>query len=161
VEKPCRMPVNVIKQHCGTYQLKTREHGVLGWGFHKPWRMVSILHETAFYSWPDVGLGLYWVGIKTWSKTTTKRKMIRPGLEPGTFCVLDRCDNQLRHRTARLITPHGHRERERSHPTVNSRYITSEEYEKIIKELVPQSDEKFDTDAGKKSRDSVGGLPRA
>ena len=25
--------------------------------------------------------------------------MIRPGLEPGTFCVLDRCDNQLRHRT--------------------------------------------------------------
>ena len=29
-----------------------------------------------------------------------KIKMIRPGLEPGTFCVLDRCDNQLRHRTA-------------------------------------------------------------
>ena len=28
-------------------------------------------------------------------------KMIRPGLEPGTFCVLDRCDNQLRHRTLR------------------------------------------------------------
>ena len=26
--------------------------------------------------------------------------MIRPGLEPGTFCVLDRCDNQLRHRTS-------------------------------------------------------------
>ena len=26
-------------------------------------------------------------------------KMVRPGLEPGTFCVLDRCDNQLRHRT--------------------------------------------------------------
>ena len=25
--------------------------------------------------------------------------MIRPGLEPGAFCVLDRCDNQLRHRT--------------------------------------------------------------
>jgi hypothetical protein len=25
--------------------------------------------------------------------------MVRPGLEPGTFCVLDRCDNQLRHRT--------------------------------------------------------------
>ena len=28
-----------------------------------------------------------------------REKMIRPGLEPGTFCVLDRCDNQLRHRT--------------------------------------------------------------
>ncbi len=27
-------------------------------------------------------------------------KMVRPGFEPGTFCVLDRCDNQLRHRTA-------------------------------------------------------------
>jgi hypothetical protein len=26
-------------------------------------------------------------------------KMVRPGFEPGTFCVLDRCDNQLRHRT--------------------------------------------------------------
>lgn len=25
--------------------------------------------------------------------------MIGPGLEPGTFCVLDRCDNQLRHPT--------------------------------------------------------------
>ena len=25
--------------------------------------------------------------------------MIRPRLELGTFCVLDRCDNQLRHRT--------------------------------------------------------------
>ena len=29
--------------------------------------------------------------------------MIRPGLEPGTFCVLDRCDNQLRHRTASQV----------------------------------------------------------
>ena len=28
-----------------------------------------------------------------------EEKMIRPGLEPGAFCVLDRCDNQLRHRT--------------------------------------------------------------
>ena len=27
------------------------------------------------------------------------RAMIRPRLELGTFCVLDRCDNQLRHRT--------------------------------------------------------------
>ena len=25
--------------------------------------------------------------------------MIRPGFEPGTTCVLDRCDNQLRHPT--------------------------------------------------------------
>ena len=29
-----------------------------------------------------------------------RNKMVRPGFEPGTFCVLDRCDNQLRHRTA-------------------------------------------------------------
>jgi hypothetical protein len=27
------------------------------------------------------------------------QKMIRPRLELRTFCVLDRCDNQLRHRT--------------------------------------------------------------
>ncbi len=27
------------------------------------------------------------------------KMMVRPGFEPGTFCVLDRCDNQLRHRT--------------------------------------------------------------
>ena len=26
--------------------------------------------------------------------------MVRPGFEPGAFCVLDRCDNQLRHRTS-------------------------------------------------------------
>ena len=31
-----------------------------------------------------------------------EEKMIRPGLEPGAFCVLDRCDNQLRHRTASM-----------------------------------------------------------
>ena len=31
-----------------------------------------------------------------------EEKMVRPGLEPGTFCVLDRCDNQLRHRTSQL-----------------------------------------------------------
>ena len=29
--------------------------------------------------------------------------MVRPGFEPGTFCVLDRCDNQLRHRTASIL----------------------------------------------------------
>ena len=29
--------------------------------------------------------------------------MVRPGFEPGTFCVLDRCDNQLRHRTAQRV----------------------------------------------------------
>ena len=33
--------------------------------------------------------------------TRRKAKMIRPRLELGTFCVLDRCDNQLRHRTDR------------------------------------------------------------
>ena len=27
------------------------------------------------------------------------QKVIRPRLELRTFCVLDRCDNQLRHRT--------------------------------------------------------------
>ena len=43
----------------------------------------------------------------------TRRKMIRPGLEPGTFCVLDRCDNQLRHRTACHSSPPIQRERER------------------------------------------------
>ena len=32
-----------------------------------------------------------------------KKRMVRPGFEPGTFCVLDRCDNQLRHRTASRI----------------------------------------------------------
>jgi hypothetical protein len=29
--------------------------------------------------------------------------MVRPGFEPGAFCVLDRCDNQLRHRTSFLV----------------------------------------------------------
>ena len=29
--------------------------------------------------------------------------MVRPGFEPGTFCVLDRCDNQLRHRTVSIL----------------------------------------------------------
>ena len=29
--------------------------------------------------------------------------MVRPGFEPGAFCVLDRCDNQLRHRTASIL----------------------------------------------------------
>ena len=29
-----------------------------------------------------------------------EKRMVRPGLEPGAFCVLDRCDNQLRHRTS-------------------------------------------------------------
>jgi hypothetical protein len=28
-----------------------------------------------------------------------RQKVIRPRLELRTFCVLDRCDNQLRHRT--------------------------------------------------------------
>ena len=32
-------------------------------------------------------------------QSVMKEKMVRPGFEPGTFCVLDRCDNQLRHRT--------------------------------------------------------------
>ena len=40
-------------------------------------------------------------------------KMIRPGLEPGTFCVLDRCDNQLRHRTAYQSPPLALREQAR------------------------------------------------
>jgi hypothetical protein len=31
--------------------------------------------------------------------------MVRPGLEPGAFCVLDRCDNQLRHRTLSRAEP--------------------------------------------------------
>ena len=30
-------------------------------------------------------------------------KMVRPGFEPGAFCVLDRCDNQLRHRTSLIL----------------------------------------------------------
>ena len=28
----------------------------------------------------------------------SKKRMTQPRLELGTFCVLDRCDNQLRHR---------------------------------------------------------------
>ena len=33
-------------------------------------------------------------------RSCSPKRMVRPGLEPGAFCVLDRCDNQLRHRTA-------------------------------------------------------------
>lgn len=33
------------------------------------------------------------------SKAIIMCSLIRPRLELGTFCVLDRCDNQLRHRT--------------------------------------------------------------
>ena len=41
-----------------------------------------------------------------WRKSKEKcAVVIRPRLELGTFCVLDRCDNQLRHRTA-PINPH-------------------------------------------------------
>ena len=29
-----------------------------------------------------------------------KKRLAQPGFEPETFCVLDRCDNQLHHRTA-------------------------------------------------------------
>jgi hypothetical protein len=36
-------------------------------------------------------------------KSAVQPKMVRPGFEPGTFCVLDRCDNQLRHRTASIL----------------------------------------------------------
>jgi hypothetical protein len=34
------------------------------------------------------------------SSPWVEKRMVRPGLEPGAFCVLDRCDNQLRHRTS-------------------------------------------------------------
>lgn len=35
---------------------------------------------------------------KNW-KWNKKKKLVSPGFEPGTFCVLDRCDNQLHHET--------------------------------------------------------------
>ena len=34
---------------------------------------------------------------------TGQRKMRRPRFELGTFCVLDRCDNRLRHRPLRKL----------------------------------------------------------
>ena len=46
---------------------------------------------------------------KTVALLSREDKMIRPGLEPGTFCVLDRCDNQLRHRTAFRLPPFNQR----------------------------------------------------
>ena len=44
------------------------------------------------------------------AQLSRRDKMIRPGLEPGPFCVLDRCDNQLRHRTVCLVPLHDHGE---------------------------------------------------
>ena len=40
-----------------------------------------------------------------------RKKMVRPGFEPGTFCVLDRCDNQLRHRTDSNCVRYHHNDR--------------------------------------------------
>ena len=41
--------------------------------------------------------------IQLYSLGNRNKNMVRPGFEPGTFCVLDRCDNQLRHRTAQRV----------------------------------------------------------
>ena len=38
------------------------------------------------------------IGSRVFSRPVLEPKMSRPRFELRTFCVLDRCDNQLRHR---------------------------------------------------------------
>ena len=35
-----------------------------------------------------------------WQKKQEKKVMFSPGIEPGTFCVLDRCDNHYTTKTS-------------------------------------------------------------
>ena len=57
--------------------------------------------------------------------------MIRPGLEPGAFCVLDRCDNQLRHRTLDAISLLDHCKLVGFHPVLND---ANTEGEKLVQD---------------------------
>ena len=57
--------------------------------------------------------------------------MIRPGLEPGAFCVLDRCDNQLRHRTACSPPPLDRDENQQAYD--ETRYQTDASVSRLVK----------------------------